>query len=103
MKIIYFICILGFISCITLRKISDIWYNYEFDLKSQMSPAYTEYIFRLPVNSDTKMDIEIKIGKNDANSFSFQSYEYSYYPTDNDIISKTAGQEKTNYKWIETI
>ena len=71
-----------------------IWYNYEFDLKSQIDPAYTGYIFRFPVNSDTKMDIEIKIGKNDTNSFSFQVYEYSFYPTDDEIISKT-GQEKT--------
>ena len=94
MKIIYFICILGFISCLTLPKVFDIWYNYEFDLKSQIDPAYTGYIFRFPVNSDTKMDIEIKIGKNDTNSFIFQIFEYSYYPTDDEIISKT-GQEKT--------
>ena len=40
------------------------------------------------------MDIEIKVGKNDTNSFIFQVYEYNYYPTDDEIISKT-GQEKT--------
>ena len=58
MKIIYFICILGFISCLTLPKVFDIWYNYEFDLKSQIDPVYTGYIFRFPVHSDNKMDIE---------------------------------------------
>ena len=41
------------------------------------------------------MDIEIKIGKNDPNTFTLQSYEYSYYPSDDEIISKTDGQEKT--------
>ena len=71
-----------------------IWYNYEFDLKSQIDPVYNGYILRLPVNSDTKTDIEIKVGKNDTNSFIFQVYEYNYYPTDDEIISKT-GQEKT--------
>ena len=93
MKFIYFFFIIGFISCKAVPKVFDTWYNYEFDLKSQIEQDNFECDFRLPVNPGDKMDVEFIIAKNDSSSFSCRAFEYNYRPSDDDIISMEGGQE----------
>lgn len=99
MKFIYLFFIIGFISCITIPKVLDTWYNHEIDLKSQIEPDIYEYDFRLPVNSAGKMDVELIIAENDSDSFSCKAFEFKYSPSYDDIISRVDGEEKNIIKY----
>lgn len=94
MKIISFIVILGFISCTTYDNVYDVWYNYEYPLIDNYQTGYNEYDFRLAVNPTDKMDMEIKIPKDDVNYFSISVYEFNYNPSSEEIIGNK-GTPKT--------
>jgi len=87
MRVIYFILILGFISCKTYENVIDVWYNYEYSLLKDYSQTYNQWNFRLPVNAGDKMDMEITIPKEDSYNFEMSVYAFatSYAPTADEI------------------
>ena len=89
MRVIYFILILGFISCKTYDNVIDVWYNYEYSLLKDYTQVYNQWNIRLPVNAGDKMNIEIKIPKNDDYYFNMEVYALStsYVPSPEEIAS----------------
>jgi hypothetical protein len=85
MKDIVFLLILGIIACATVIPVRDIYYNSEYDLSQDYSEEINAYGFRLPVIPNDKLDIEIKIKKEDTNNFDGLVYAYAAIPSDEDI------------------
>ena len=85
MKEIVFLLILGIIACTTVIPVQDIYYNGEYDLSKDYSDEINAYGFRLPVIPNDRLDIEIKIKKEDNFNFDGQVYAYAANPTDEDI------------------
>jgi hypothetical protein len=63
----------------------DTYYNGEYDLSRDYSEEIKFYGFRLPVIPYDKLDIEIKIKKEDTNNFDGLVNTYATTPTDEDI------------------
>ena len=91
MKDIVFLLILGIIACATVIPVRDIYYNSEYDLSQDYSEEINAYGFRLPVIPNDKLDIEIKIKKEDTFNFDGQVYAYVYTPSDEDIQNYIGG------------
>jgi hypothetical protein len=89
MKIIYLLLVFGLAFCGTVipTEVYDIYYNYEYSLMQNYNQKYKYYAFRLPVNGGDKMDIEVKIAKQSAQTFQVTVYEYDYYPSVENIIN----------------
>ena len=85
MKDIVFLLILGIIACKTVIPVQDIYYNGEYDLSYKYSEEINAYGFRLPVIPNDKLDIEIKIKKEDTFNFDGLVYAYAANPSDEDI------------------
>ena len=85
MKEIVFLLILGIIACATVMPVIDTYYNGEYDLSRDYSEDINAYGFRLPVIPYDRLDIEIKIKKEDTNNFDGLVYTYATTPTDEDI------------------
>lgn len=89
MKIICLLLIFGIISCkVDPTQTFDIWYNYEYNLKTYLGLEYPFYAFRLPVNYVGKMDIEVKINTFESqHNFAFRVFQYNYEATPDDILN----------------
>ena len=85
MKEILFLLILGIISCSSIIPVIDIYYNGEYDLSQDYSEDINAYGFRLPVIPYDKLDIEIKIKKEEIFNFDGLVYAYTYYPSNEEI------------------
>jgi hypothetical protein len=85
MKEIVFLLILGIIACATVMPVIDTYYNGEYDLSRDYSEEIKFYGFRLPVIPYDRLDIEIKIKKEDTNNFDGLVNTYATTPTDEDI------------------
>ena len=83
---IFYLLLFGFISCRTISNIIDIWYNYEYSFIKDYQ-NYDEYPFRLEVIEGDKIDLEIKVNKNEMNYFTIKAYEFSYYPSNVEIYN----------------
>ena len=97
MKIIYLLLLFGFISSKTPEKVTDIWYNFEYSLQTDLKFGWDEYDFRLPTNYKGHMDVEVKIPQGDKNTFSFRVFEYTTFPKDSEIINYEGGKEYDRY------
>ena len=89
MKIIYFLLLLGFISCSTVPgTVIDLWYNYEYSLLDDLTKYdYTFYAFRIPVNYAGKMDFEVKIPTTGYHSFEIYVHDWTGTPGISDIVA----------------
>ena len=65
--------------------VQDINYNGEYDLSQDYSEEINTYGFRLPVIPYDKLDIEIKIKKEEIFNFDGLVYTYATAPTDENI------------------
>lgn len=112
MKVVYFLFIFGFISCVgPYGTVIDVWYNYEYSLLNDYTRDYNQWNFRLPVVAGDKMDMEIKIPKGAAYGFNIEVFQFSTseaptdpqinYPGTNPIdpigVSQRTHYEEGNY------
>jgi len=69
-----------------MPKVVDIWYNYEYRLYCYST--YNDYPFRLPVVPGDKMDVEIKLSKEDIqnNYFDLHIFGFPYKPSDQELF-----------------
>lgn len=91
MRVIYFVFILGLISCSTWSSVIDVWYNYEYSLLKDYSQQYDSWMwyFRVPVIHNDYMDMEIKVLKGAKNYATITVYEFKSYtnpPKDTEIM-----------------
>ena len=87
MKIIYLIIIIGIsFGRQVWPEFTDLYYNTEYSLAKDYSSNYQEYTFRAQVNPSDKMDMEIKISKNDPNYFTIMVYEFDHMPGKNEVL-----------------
>ena len=99
MKIIYLLLLFGIAYSSTNPDCAfDIYYNIEYTLLQYFDKKFTYYPFRLPVNANDKMDIEIKIPHNANHDFSLKVYEYNSKPSDYEILYHTGGTPKYAYQ-----
>ena len=85
MKDIVFLLILGIIACSSVIPVIDLYYNGEYELSQYYSEEINAYGFRLPVIPYDKLDIEIKIKKEEIFNFNGLVYTFAYRPSDEDI------------------
>lgn len=103
MKIIILLVFIGAVfSRTTYTTVTDVWYNYNYDLKQIYSDEWDQYIFRAKVHEGDKMDFEILLSKEDTYAYGFNiiAYEYFYEASKEDIQNLVNANEVTGNRLI---
>lgn len=84
MKIIYFILFFGIVLNISI-PVYDIYYNLDYNLKSNYVSGQTYYLFRTPMNGGEKMDFVFTLPKKSNIYFHLKVCQFTDFPSDDYI------------------